>query len=106
MISRTRTREAYPPAAPAHAGPRGEGGGGSAVGADLPVALVAGGGPCYWTDRPWETDGRAARIARMLAVPELSRLPARPGLWSPVEGVRGPEDWPARRRTIRAAWRR
>src|SRR4051812_4887768 len=70
------------------------------------VALVAEGGPCAWTDRRWETDRPAARIAWMLAVPELSNLPARPGLWSPVEDVRGPAGWPARRRTIRTAWRR
>ncbi|PRY50217.1 serine aminopeptidase S33 family [Geodermatophilus tzadiensis] len=38
--------------------------------------------------------------------PDFARLPARTGLWSPVEGVSGPAGWPARRAVLRARWRR
>jgi hypothetical protein len=42
--------------------------------------------------------------------PDFARLPARTGLWSPVEGLpAGPDGagaWPARRAVLRARWRR
>ncbi|MGY1607932.1 glucuronyl esterase domain-containing protein [Geodermatophilus sp. SYSU D00700] len=42
--------------------------------------------------------------------PDFARLPARTGLWSPVEGLpagpAGPGGWPARRAVLRARWRR
>lgn len=38
--------------------------------------------------------------------PDFARLPARAGLWSPVEGVAGAGQWPARRALVRARWRR
>ncbi|SDD30080.1 Alpha/beta hydrolase family protein [Geodermatophilus telluris] len=42
--------------------------------------------------------------------PDFARLPARTGLWSPVEGLpagpAGPGAWPARRAVLRARWRR
>jgi dienelactone hydrolase len=38
--------------------------------------------------------------------PDFARLPARTGLWSPVEGVGGAGEWPARRAVLRARWRR
>jgi hypothetical protein len=38
--------------------------------------------------------------------PDFARLPARTGLWSPVEGVPAAGAWPARRAVLRARWRR
>ncbi|MGY1733110.1 hypothetical protein ACI798_16475 [Geodermatophilus sp. SYSU D01045] len=38
--------------------------------------------------------------------PDFARLPARTGLWSPVEGVADAAGWPARRAVLRARWRR
>jgi hypothetical protein len=38
--------------------------------------------------------------------PDFARLPARTGLWSPVEGLAGAAGWPARRSVLRARWRR
>ncbi|MGY1831218.1 serine aminopeptidase domain-containing protein [Geodermatophilus sp. SYSU D01180] len=42
--------------------------------------------------------------------PDFARLPARTGLWSPVEGLPGGRadaaGWPARRAVLRARWRR
>lgn len=38
--------------------------------------------------------------------PDFARLPARTGLWSPVEGLAGADGWPARRAVLRARWPR
>ncbi|SFO74097.1 Alpha/beta hydrolase family protein [Geodermatophilus dictyosporus] len=38
--------------------------------------------------------------------PDFTRLPARTGPWSPVEGLSGAAGWPARRAVLRARWRR
>ncbi|MGR7027149.1 glucuronyl esterase domain-containing protein [Geodermatophilus sp. URMC 62] len=42
--------------------------------------------------------------------PDFARLPARTGLWSPVDGLpagpAGADAWPARRAVLRARWRR
>ncbi|MGY1786939.1 glucuronyl esterase domain-containing protein [Geodermatophilus sp. SYSU D00698] len=52
----------------------------------------------------------AWRAAGGEPAPDFARLPARTGLWSPVEGLpggrAGAAGWPARRAVLRARWRR